>query len=351
MKNRSFALSLLLAACASAPTDSGSAAVVHDVAVAAKRLLGQLSHEQQQLAWRPLDDPEAMAWQFVPGRYAGIELGAMEPVQRSFARDVVRAMLSDVGFGRLVAVMDLENVLREMEAGPGKDVSHRDPGRYSLLICGRPAVDGTFVVRFQGHHVSLRMAVVDGVLAGFTPHFLGANPHRIATGDEQAGLDAEVFTLHAEEDVARELMAALTDEQRARAIVDPKAPADVLLGPGKAPDALGERVGLPVAELTGVPRELLWKLLRVYVDRYRSELAGAELRRIAAEDLDVMTFAWAGSLEKGQGHYYRLHGARFAIEYDNTQNGANHIHTVWRDFDRDFGGDPLREHLAREHDR
>lgn len=343
-----FAALAALGGCAGgAPAEPSSAWAdpATDLAWMVQRFLGSLSPEQRALAVRALADDETWQWHFVPGRYAGVELGALAPEQVAYAHGVLQTMLSATGYVKTRAIVALEDVLREIESQGGRDASHRDPGRYALLVAGEAVPGGSFVVRFQGHHVSLRVAVVDGAVVGHTPHFFGSNPHRLpppATREPVLG---------DEERLARALLASFDAAQRARAVIAATAPPDVLLGPGEPPAALGERRGLPWSAMTGVQRDALWVLLELYARRFRDELADADLARIRARGLDELSFAWAGGTEPGQGHYYRIHGAFFAIEYDNTQNDANHVHTVWRDFERDFGGDPLREHLRRSHGR
>ena len=333
------ALFCSLSACASGPSVQDVTDELTDRTV---RFLGALDDAQRELALRPITDAEATNWHFVPGRYAGVEMGALDASQREAAHDVLRTMLSATGFAKSMAIVDLENVLFEMESKPGKPAAHRDAGRYALLVCGDPAA-GDFGVRFQGHHLSLRMMVLGGVLVAHTPHFLGTNPHRVPEKW------ARVAPLGREEDVARELLALLSEEQLAVAVFAPDAPADVLLGPGKAPSAIGARRGLAWSELRSDQQRKLWELLELHANVLRGPVASQELARIRARDLGELSFAWAGSTEVGQGHYYRIHGARFAVEYDCTQNGANHVHVVWRDFDRDMGGDPLRDHLEQQH--
>ncbi len=330
---------LLLAACASGPS---VATVTLDLTSATGRFLGMLDAEQRAAAQRPMTDAEATNWHFVPGRYPGVEMGALDEAQKHAAHDVLRVMLSATGFAKSMAIVDLEQVLFEMESKPDKPASHRDPERYALLVCGDPRL-GDYVVRFQGHHLSLRMMVLDGVLVAHTPHFLGTNPHRVPERW------ARTAPLGREEDLARELMAMLSPEQQRVVVYDVKAPSDVLLGPGKEPSALGARRGIAWRDLREDQQQKLWELLELHAGVLRGPVAAQELSRIRARDLDELSFAWAGSLERGKGHYYRIHGVRFAIEYDCTQNGANHVHVVWRDFDRDMGGDVLGAHLDAEH--
>lgn len=339
MRSLALVVLSLLAACAAGPSVGD---VTVELTAATQRFLDGLNDAQRKVAQRPITDEEATNWHFVPGRYAGVEMGALDSAQKNAAHDVLRTMLSATGFAKSMAIADLESVLFEMESKPGKPASHRDPNRYALLVCGDPA-QGDYTVRFQGHHLSLRMMVIDGVLVAHTPHFLGTNPHRVPEKW------ARTAPLGREEDLGRELLALFTPEQRKVVVFDAKAPADVLLGPGKEPAAIGERRGLAWREMRLDQQQKLWELLELHVNVLRGPVAQQELERIRSRDLAELSFAWAGSTERGEGHYYRIHGKRFAVEYDCTQNGANHVHVVWRDFDRDMGGDVLRRHLEQEH--
>jgi len=333
---------LLLCSCSTVPTVE---VVGSELAAVASNFLAGLDAEQRKVAQLPLADEETMAWHFVPGRYAGVELGALNREQRAQANEVLRTMLSATGFAKTMAIRDLESVLHELESKPNKPAAHRDPDRYALLVCGDPVQNGTFVVRYQGHHVSLRMAVVEGMLVGHSPRFFGTNPHVLPEKF------ARPPVLGTEERLARELLAPLGKEELSKVVINSKAPADVLLGPGKEPAVLGERVGLSWSELGPVSRDCLWRLLEVHAHMLRPDVAKDELARIRAAGRDELFFAWAGSMTVGEGHYYRIHGSDFAVEYDCTQNGANHVHVVWRDFNNDFGGDALQRHLREQHGR
>ena len=99
-------------------------------------------------------------------------------------------------------------------------------------------------------------------------------------------------------------------------------------------------LGLPAGRLREDQREILRALLDVYVHRLPDALAAVESAKYAGgTGLDDLSFAWAGGLEPGQGHYYRVQGSRLLAEYDNSARGANHVHTVWRDLDGDFAAD------------
>ena len=342
---RYLSLSLVLLLAAGCGTMRSASSVGFELSEATSAFLASLDNQQRDSALRDLDDKEAVNWHFVPGRYAGVEMGALDDKQKALAHQVLRTMLSATGFAKAMAIADLENVLHELESKPNKPAVHRDPNRYAMLVCGTPAPDGTFVVRYQGHHVSLRMAVVEGMLVGHTPLFLGTNPHVVP---EQF---ARPVVLRSEESLGRELLAMFEGAQRASVIIADTAPPDVLLGPGKAPSELGERRGVAWSEMSKAQQDALWRLLEVHAHVLRPDVAKQDLARIQANGLADMSFAWAGSTEPGRGHYYRIHGNHFAVEYDCTQNDANHVHVCWRDFESDFGGVTLRRHREEQHGR
>lgn len=325
-------------------TLSAQASAGATMADAVRGFLASLDPAQRQSAVLPFDDAERLRWHFVPGQYPGVALGALTPAQKDLVHALLRSSLSSSGYLKTTSIVRLELVLRELAEAAGQQAAHRDPERYSVAVFGEPAADRPWGWRLQGHHVSLNFCGVKGDVVATTPAFLGANPHVVRQGP-LAGLRV----LGAEEDLARTLLQSLTDEQRIRAILDVQAPADVILGPTRAATFLGEPKGLAAADLTAVQRELLWRIVREYVENLRPEFASQQLERIRAAGVERIAFAWAGAAEVGKPHYYRLHGPTFVIEYDNTQDDANHVHTVFRDLERDFGGDLLREHHEHGH--
>ncbi|MEZ5966787.1 MAG: DUF3500 domain-containing protein [Planctomycetota bacterium] len=316
--------------------DSATAAM----AQAARAFLASLPAGLRSQAMRPLGDAERTSWAFVPGDYPGVPFARLDATQRAAVDALLHSALSVRGHEKVNGIVELENVLRALESRDGRIATHRDPGRYAVMVFGDPTDDGTWSWRLQGHHLSLRFAIVAGVLASATPTFLGSNPHEVRQGQ-----DAGHRVLGAEEDLARALLLLCDDAQRARAVLAAQAPADIVLGPTRAADFLGDPKGLPWSAMSAGQRELLWRLVEEFAHNLRAEFAQAELARIESQGRDAICFAWCGGSEHGQGHYFRIHGPRFVIEYDNTQNGANHVHTVWRDLDRDFGGDALLQHL------
>lgn len=332
---------LLLVACSTSPTVLHGP--VEDVAQAARAFVDGLPAAQRERATRPFADAERTTWAYVPGRYQGVEFGDLDAPAMARAHELLHALLSASGYAKTTAIVGLESVLHEIESRGGGDATQRDPGRYTLLVCGDPTPRGTFAVRMQGHHVSLHFTFCDGELVGATPHFLGSNPHELRDGAR-----AGQRVLGAEEDLARALLASLDATQRNVAVVAGTAPADILLRPGATFDAVDAAQGLAAGAMSEAQRASLWALVEVFTHNLRGEFAAQELARLSPQR-DGLHFVWIGGGERGQGHYWRVQGRTFAIEYDNTQNEANHVHVVWHDLKRDFGADPLREHLAHDH--
>ena len=284
--------------------------------------------------------------------------------------------------------MGLENPLDFQESwgssrrlGVGDELRVRDPNRYYFSFFGDPN-DDDWAWRFGGHHVCVQCAVADGQIASPTPTFFGANP-----AESPLGGDYTLRPLAGEEDLARELLHLLSDERRAQAVLSANAPDDIMQGnrprveygvlplPGwemmgttPDPDGLAKRrarqglddaaleasrftlaaKGLPASAMSEGEREALGALVHQYIERMPEDLMEPEHAKIRA-DFDAIHFAWAGGIERGEGHYYRLQAPRFLVEHDNTQNDANHIHSVWRDPEGDFGGDALAEHYRAAH--
>lgn len=314
------------------------------MAGAARRFLESLDEGQRKKAALAFDDGERLRWRFVPGQYPGVQLGELTSAQKDLAHALLRCSLSSAGYLKTTSIVRLELVLRELAQQKGQQAAHRDPERYSIAVFGTPSAEAPWGWRFQGHHVSLNFCGLKGDLVATTPAFLGANPHVVREGPF-AGLRV----LGAEEDLARALLAQLDEGQKKSALLDVKAPADVILGPDRAATFLGEPKGLLAAAMSEGQKELLWQLVREYVENLKPEFARQQLERIRNAGVEKIAFAWAGSMDPGKPHYYRLHGPTFVVEYDNTQDDSNHVHTVFRDLERDFGGDPLREHLEKGH--
>jgi hypothetical protein len=306
-----------------------------EMAAAAQRLLDALTPAQRAQAQFEFQDAERQNWHYVPRRRQGIPLKDLTPDQQPLAHALLGAALSAQGLLKAATIISLEEVLRVLEAGRGPV---RDPGLYYLSVFGVPASHGTWGWRLDGHHLSLNLTLIDGQAVAVTPSFFGANPATVPSGP-RAGLRA----MAAEEDLARRLVTSLDDDQRRVALLPGAAPSDIILNPRRAATRL-EPEGLAMARMTADQRDNLRALIETYVRNYRRELADEDLRKIEDAGPERIHFAWAGGLQPGEPHYYRVQGPTFILEYDNVQDGANHIHTVWRDSANDFGQDLLRQH-------
>jgi hypothetical protein len=321
------------------------AAAASEIAAAARRWLDGLDDRQRGQAAFPFDTHERFAWAYTPGTREGLALGDMRGDQRGAAHAIVRASLSERSATEVAAIIALESVLGELEREAGRGGwQRRNPDLYWFALFGEPDPRTPWSWRVGGHHVAIHVTLADGEVIGSTPSFLGTNPAVVPHGP-RAGYRA----LAGEEALARELLAAMTPNERERAIVDDRAPADILTENAARTDARGVPVGIRHGELGSAGRDALERLIRHYIGRVRSDVAETEWERAVGAGLDEVSFAWAGPEAPGRGHYYAVRGTRLLIEYDNTQNGANHIHAVWRDLDNDWGEDLLRAHLADAH--
>jgi hypothetical protein len=307
--------------------------------------LDGLDDRERALATFPFDDPERFTWDYRPGDRAGLALGQMSGRQRADAVAVLATALSSRGHREIQAIIDLEPVLGAIERARGvRNWDRRDPARYWFAVFGDPGAGGPWSWRIGGHHVAIGQTFVGDRFMGSAPSFLGANPATVPSGSS-AGRRA----IDGEETLSRALLASLAEAQAAIAVTDENAPPDILSGNGPRARLDGVPEGIRYDQLDASQQEALRALIRHYLTRARDELSIVEWARIESAGLDDVTFAWAGSAEPGRGHYYAVRGPAFLVEYDNTQDGANHIHAVWRDLENDWGEDLLARHYAAEH--
>jgi hypothetical protein len=328
-------------------TTGGAAA--HDITRCVRDWLSTLRDDQRRRASYPFDDAERYVWAFTPGERQGLALRDMTPDQRSAAMQVVDAAMSARGAREVADVMALETILGEIERDQGRSTwQRRDPESYWFALFGERAPDETgepWMWRVGGHHVALHVTVVEGRVVGSTPSFLGANPAVVPDGRPGAGQR----TLSGEETLARQLLATLPPEARSVAVVDPVAPPEILTSNSARADMRAVPTGLRYDAMEPAARAGFERLIRHYLGRTAPDVAAAEWQRSVAAGLPETTFAWAGPAEPGRGHYYAVRGPRLLIEYDNTQNGANHIHAVLRDATNDWGEDLLAAHYRMGH--
>jgi hypothetical protein len=327
-----------------AATLAGSQRTASNMTTAANRFLEALTPEQRQIAKLPLDSEDLTRWHYVPTNQfprKGLAIKDMNESQRKLAHDLLRTGLSQRGYTTATAIMDLEAVLRAIEsaAKPGGGMN-RDPDLYFFTIFGNPSAKEPWGWRVNGHHLAVYFMVGNATTVASAPSFFGTNPAEVRDG-EKKGLRIQAM----EQDAGRALVNALDEAQRKNAIIAPVAPNDILTTTAAKADPLSP-LGVTVASMTRQQRDLLMKLIEAYTSQMTEDLAAERLAQIRKAGVDKIGFAWAGPIEPGQRHYYRVQGPTFLIEFDNTQNNGNHIHSVWRDFAGDYGRDLLREHLS-----
>jgi len=344
---------LILAAAALAVLAVGSTIAADRsssaMASAATKFLDSLTPEQRQEATFAFNADERLRWHFIPTEMyprKGLLVKQMTEPQRRLAHDLLKAGLSQRGYMTASQIMDLETVLdgieaaqRTRETSPRGQPLVRDPEKYFFSIFGTPSTHDTWGWRVEGHHVSLHFNVVNGSLVAAAPTFFGSNPAEVREGPKKG-----LRILGAEEDGARALVESLDASQREKAIFKKEAPGDIITMANVKIDPLAPE-GIPMSALNANQRALLTKLIDVYTGYMAADIAADRVARLKKAGEDKIVFAWAGPMERGKKHYYRVQGPTFLIEYDNTQNDANHIHSVWRDFNGDFGQDLLRDHV------
>ena len=323
--------------------DSPLHAVNAQMAKAATGFLDSLSPELRDKATFEFDGKERTDWHFIPKERLGVALKEMSLEQRRAAHRLMRSALSQKGYLKATAIMSLEQILRVLEADREGTIERRDQEKYWFAVYGPPGSDKPWGWRVEGHHLSLNFSSVSGAIVASTPLFLGANPAEVRSGP-RAGLRV----LGIEEDKGRRIMKSLGPNMRKQALIAVEAPADVITVPGHEID-LGDPEGVSLAELKPGKQRAVFGLIREIVTTLRGELAQTELKAIDAAGRDKIHFAWAGGIEPGEGHYYRIHGPTFIIEYDSTQNQANHQHVVWHSLTNDFGLDTLKKHHEKHH--
>ena len=327
-------LGLLLLAFAAGNVAAQSPAA--KMRTAMERVLAALPEKGRAQAMRAFEDRDRTDWHYTPRSRNGISFKEMDKAARDAVHALLRTALSAPGYRKVVNIIELEIVLREIETFGWM----RDPERYHLTLYGTPDAAKRWGWRFEGHHLSLNFTLAGDKLVVDTPSFLGANPATVAAGPRK-GLRA----LGEEHDAGWALLESLGEAQRREAVFEARTYGDIVTANKDKVEPLAA-VGIAGAKLDEKQRALLWMLIEVYAGSFESGLAQARLARAKQGGIEAIRFSWAGSTVRGKPHYYRVQGALFLIEYDASQNDGNHIHTVWRDFSGDFGRDLLREHYA-----
>jgi hypothetical protein len=312
----------------------GSANLPPALVKAAQTFVAEMSAAERSSALFDFESEERFNWHFVPKSRNGLPWGKMSVATQTRANALLKASLSESGWKKVSTIRSLEDVLRELEGGNPR----RDKNLYTFTVFGKPEQRGTWGWRFEGHHLSLNWTMSGGKVLATSPQFLGTNPGEVRKGPLKGTRGLAV-----EEDLGRELARSLSPEQRLVGILASDAPSDIITGNSRKAQIAG-RKGIEFKMLDARQQGLLLALIQEHASVQLPAVAKARMERAKGSDMNKVVFAWMGGLEPGQGHYYRIQGDAFLIEYDNTQNDANHVHTVWRDFEGDFGDDLLKSH-------
>lgn len=326
------------------PTVIPASETAEQMTKAAVNLLDVLTPELREKACQPFDGNERFRWHYIPiemWERQGVSLIELNAKQQEAAFSLMQSGLSSNGYEKARAIINLENILGAIEKKSGDTKLERNPEFYYFTIFGDPTGNGAWGWRAEGHHVSLNFTVVNRELISPTPFFFGSNPAEVLEGNEKG-----LRVLYAEEELARQLLTSFTPYQKTHAVINTEAPADILTR--NAPKVEFDAVeGFAAENMQTYQRELLVQLVHEYIDRLPDEVAKIERQKLQDGSINDIHFAWAGGEERRTPHYYRIHGPFFFVEYDNTQNSANHIHSVWRHIEDDFGLDLLRLHYNK----
>lgn len=300
---------------------------------AALAFRNSLTEDQKQLCTFGFDDPERLNWHFIPRPRKGIPLKSLEGESLAKATLLIKSGLSETGYDQTMNVMSLEEVLYLLEPGDrAYRRDRRDPGKYYISLFGDLSVKGTkWGWRLEGHHLSLNYTIENGVVVSTTPEFFGSNP-----GVIEAGPGRSIRILAPEEDLARQILKLCSPEQKAKMSISETAPNDIRAANLPQPE-LGDLVGLAQEEMSLDQQGLLRDLLEEYMKNMPEQIGRRRRAEIDQAGWKTIRLSWWGGSERNQPHYYRIQGPTFQVEYNNVQNEANHVHSVWRTTAGDFG--------------
>ena len=322
---------------------STHAAAVSQMTEACSNFLNSLNSDQKAKTVYSYLDGERIFWYYPPLNRHGLPLREMDAKQRQLAYAVMASGLTDKSYEQAKLIIEHEDILGPLEVEQDKVTFLRDTERYYFTIFGEPGGSDPWGWRVEGHHVCLNYSIWNDKVIAVTPFFFGANPAEVRKGPKNG-----LRILGDREDLAFELMESLDAGQQSKAIIYDEAPLDILTY-NSSKVSLPREEGLPASRMSGTQQEMLMALVTLYGSQVRSDVAQERLDAFKTDGIDGIHLAWAGPVDKSKAHYYRLHGGDFLVEFDNRQDGANHIHSVYRDVENDFASDVLRQHLLLYH--
>ena len=309
--------------------------------------LESLSEDLKAQALFSLDDEERFNMNYVPLDRKGPRFHDFNEAQKTAAIDLLRSSLSEEGYRKSKEIMSLEGILRVIENNDNDKMTdgrhRRDPLNYHFSIFGDPASSEPWGWRFEGHHLSLNFTSSDNKISSSTPTFFGTNPGVIKiTGHK----DKEV--LKKETALSFELVNSLSPEQLKKTMFADVAPIEIITTNERKVEGF-EQKGIFYNDLEADQQKMFMDLIDLYLNNYENNFSEGYLDKIKKAGLENLSFSWAGSLEPGVANYWCVQGPVLLIEYDNTQNNSNHVHTVVRDPTNDYGEDTLKKHYEKDH--
>lgn len=306
--------------------------------VRAQAFLATLSDAERQRAALAYDSEQRVAWHFVPlDSRKGLPLMDMTAEQQASARALLRSVVSQLGYDQATTIMLLEGILLKLE-GPDR-AGVRNPEKYYFTLFGQAAQGQTWGLSVEGHHLSLNFSLQGNRIIDSTPQFMGSNPAELRSSFGEK-FPKGLRVLQDEEQLGFELVNSLDEKQLSAAVLPGEVPQEIR-GAGQAQPIVEPAVGIGASQLNSDQRGLLKQLIEAYSKKMRPGVAKQRWSLIDDSGFEDLHFAWSGALEPGVGHYYRIQGKTFEIEFINVQadaegNPANHIHCIWRDLQGDF---------------
>jgi hypothetical protein len=324
---------------------SGCYAQTSSLTSQANKFLNSLSAEQRKQVLYDFESDERYNWHFIPKNRKGIMLSELNEQQKQLGFGLLKYYLSDTGLKKTQEIIQLEVILKELE-NRQKDDKYRDPGNYTFIFFGKPSDTIPWSWRFEGHHISFNFSTINNKIVSGTPGFMGSNPAIVLSGPQKGKQ-----ILENESGIGFKLVRSLTAQQSSKAIISENVPGDIVTSNSRKA-IIEDQQGIFYSEMNKEQQKILLQLLSVYINRYTKLFADDMMHEIEEAGLENLRFAWIGSKEHAMGnpYYYRIQGPTIIIELDNTQNNANHVHSVVRDLKRDFGGDELLQHYQEYHE-
>lgn len=327
----------LLASSQDFDSQNSSVALLAD---AAHNLYVSLSDKQKAKGAFPMGDPEWMNVRLAPFGAKGLKFKDMTPGQIALVHTIANAGFSASGYHKIGSIIALEEYNDELQGRADRDDNAHGIHNYSIAIFGEPSATGSWSFRLHGHHLYLSLGVADGKLVSTSPTFFGGQPHEVTEGPRKGW-----HVLRDEENVGRQLYQSLSDAQKKAAVISGSFPKDVFSGNNADIENMKSDHGVAFSTMNDDQQTMTRAIIMEHVFHVPRDLAYTRLDKIEKGGWNDIRFSWMGSTEKFEDMYYRVQGPEFLIEYCVTAIGENHIHTIWREFDGDFGRDILAEHL------